>query len=455
MSESERRQGGTPAVAIGRNGVPIPRARVGAKNYRTYEIHQRRRVGESTAKLRPNALIAADFADDPYPTLATLREDYPCYRDWVANSYWVSRYDDVTSILTDVANYATRPKRWVYGLETVGRDLRDELPVLEHHARVMDEQTAPLAERLIADFLPRGRADLAIEFAARLPLELLARTWGIPEADRGTFAERYWRMQRGVHGAAVTEQAGRAAFSELVDYFRPLLEARRARPSDDLVSVIGALTPEGGPASAEDLVATLLEGDHETLHGALANLWFLLLTHPDQFARVRENRRPEARMMKLAYLEAMRHSTPVLTAQRWARHEVERFGQVFPEGALVICAAAAANRDPRVFDDPEAFVVGRRDLTQREPRGMYRADGLASGITVALGLPTKHPAVPEDRPRSVYAITRDAVVTASKRLLDALENLRLEPGAQPRLRSLGLGEMHTCWRLPVTFEARA
>jgi hypothetical protein len=151
----------------------------------------------------------------------------------------------------------------------------------------------------------------------------------------------------------------------------------------------------------------------------------------------------------------VRHSTPVLTAKRFARHEVERFGQVFPEGALVVCAAAAGNRDPRVFHDPDAFIVGRKDLTQREPRGMYRADGLASGITFALGPPSKHPAVPEDRPRSLYAITRDAAVVASKLLLEALDDLKLEPGATPCLQSLGIGEMHTCWRLPVTFRKRS
>jgi cytochrome P450 len=455
QSEVQTREGPAETATIGRNGVAIVRHRPRADAYRSYEIHQRRRVGESTAKLRPNAFLTPEFLRDPYPTLATLRENYPCYRDWVGNSYWVSRYDDVTSIFVDDANFETRPKRWFYGLERVGRNLGGELALLRHHERVMDAQTPVVAEALIAGFAARGRADLAIELAARLPLELLAREWGIPEADRGAFAERLWRMQRGVNASAVTEQAGHAAFDELVAYFRELLARRRSASDDDVVSIAAGLELEGGPVTAEDLTATLLERDHETLHGALANLWFLLLTHPEQLGRVSENRRPEARMMKLAYLEAVRHSTPVLLAKRFARHEVERFGQVFPEGALVVCAAAAGNRDPRTFHAPDEFVVGRKDLTQREPRGMYRADGLPSGITFGLGPPTKQPAVPEDRPRSLYAITRDAAVTASKLVLDALDDLRLEPGAQPFLQSLGVGEMHTCWRLPVLFRKAA
>ena len=93
-------------------------------------------------------------------------------------------------------------------------------------------------------------------------------------------------------------------------------------------------------------------------------------------------------------------------------------------------------------------------MCQREPRGMYRADGLATGITFGLGKPSKHPAIPEDRPRSLYAITRDTAVTASSVLLEMLEHIRLEPGAEPYLTALTLGEMHTCWKLPAHFDKK-
>jgi len=174
-------------------------------------------------------------------------------------------------------------------------------------------------------------------------------------------------------------------------------------------------------------------------------MWFQLLIHPDQLQTVRD----DSRMVKFAWLETLRHSPPVLQAQRFARHEVERFGRLLPDGALLELSAAAANRDPRVFDDPDSFVVGRKDLCQREPRGQYRADGLPSGIAFGLGRPSIHPAVPKDRPRSAYAITRDVAVAASRRLLDRLPELRLVDGAAPALRSLRLGEMRTCWQLPV------
>ena len=155
--------------------------------------------------------------------------------------------------------------------------------------------------------------------------------------------------------------------------------------------------------------------------------------------------------MKLAYLETLRHSPPVLFARRFARRGVERFGLLLPDGALVVCAAGAANRDSRLFADPDEFQVERKDLCQREPRGQYRADGLPSGIAFGLGKPSRFPAGSDDRPRSLYAVTRDTAVAASNVLMDRLAELRLKSGAQPSLRALRVGEMHTCWNLPVVF----
>ena len=60
-----------------------------------------------------------------------------------------------------------------------------------------------------------------------------------------------------------------------------------------------------------------------------------------------------------------------------------------------------------------------------------------------------HPAVPKERPRSLYALTRDVAVAASTALLDRYPDIAVDAGAEPELRSLRLGDMHTCWSLPV------
>jgi len=408
--------------------------------FRTYEVYQRERVGRSTRPIRPRQLMSDEFRRNPYPVLGVLREQDPCYRDWIGNSFWITRYDDVTSVLMDGANYETRSRAWVAGLDGLGRDLSDELDVLRAEATRIDAALERLATEVATDIAAAGRADLAVDLAGRTTIRLLAEVLDLPASDVGAFARAYWTMHRGVTWQPHAHVAARAAAEQLVAMLAPLVERRRSAPGEDVVSAAAGLG-----ARAEDVVATLLERDTETLQGALATTWFLLLTHPDQLEEVRSDRR----LVRFAYLEAVRHSAPVLHGIRYARHEVERFGRLLPEGALMVCSAAAANRDPRAFDDPDRFDVRRRDLCQREPRGTYRADGLPSGVTPGLGLPSRHPAVPEDRPRSRAALVRDVVVAVSSALLEATSDIRVAPGAAPELSSLRLGDVHTCWQLPV------
>ncbi|MEO1061052.1 MAG: cytochrome P450 [Actinomycetota bacterium] len=417
--------------------------------YRTYEVYQRERVGQSTPDISPRDLISERFLGDPYPTLTVLREQYPCYRDWGGNSFWVTRYDDVTSLLADEANFETRPRAWHLGLEE-GRDLCHLPEVAAAWAAGIESNAESVAGIIVDRLVPGGRFDLARDLAARFPIELLVRVLDVPTIDRGALADRYWRLHLGAGWEPRARAAGLQAAAELAAEFDRLLDERRADPGPDLLSAVALADVDGDKTTGSDVVATLLEIDHQTVHGSLANLWFLLLTHPDELMAVED----DPRLMKSAYLEALRHSPPVQTARRFTRREVERFGRLLPEGALVHCSAAAANRDPRVFDDPDRFDIERKDLTQREPRGQYRADGLPSGISVGTGPPSKHPAVPEDRPRSLYAITRDIVVTVSRTLLAAAPGLRIVDGADPSLRSLRLGEMRTCWSLPVESGSR-
>ena len=153
--------------------------------------------------------------------------------------------------------------------------------------------------------------------------------------------------------------------------------------------------------------------------------------------------------LKIAVLETLRHAPPVPVVHCYARHEVERFGRLLPAGALLRLSALAANRDPRQFHNPDTFDPRRNDICHREARGQFRADGLATGLTLGLGLPSKHPAVPEDRPRSLYALTRDAIVRSSAALLGELPALELTGTTDTRPRSLGIFESFVAWSLPV------
>ena len=362
--------------------------------YRTYEVYQRERVGESTPLIKPRQLRAWPFLDDPYPVLAILREHYPCYRDLVGQRLLDHplRRRDVG--LPGRRQLRSRSKLWTTGCRTSAATSATTSPCSPPTPRGSTSRRLRSPSSSSAGSTA-GEGDLSIDLALRFSLELLARVLDLPDGDVPSFAARYVAMQRGVHTDPVGRQAGRQAIEELVEYFRPLVESRRATPGADLVSAIAALALDGDPATAEDVVATLLEADHETLPGALANLWFLLLTHPDQLDEVLAERQ----LVKLAYLEAMRHSPPVLAAQRYARHEVERFGRLLPTGALVVCSAAAANRDPRAFADPTSSSCAARTSVSGAA-GPVPGRRVVLGHRRRLGPASIHPAVPEDRPRS-------------------------------------------------------
>jgi pulcherriminic acid synthase len=426
-----------------RTAPPRP---VDASGTRSYEVYQRLRVHEVVPGVTPKLLWNDDALDDPTAVLGAIREFTPCYRDWIGNAFWVTRYDDVTSVFVDDANYETRTKRWRMGLAHRGRDLRHHVAVHEAEARRVDAVVDEVADRVVGTLGDAGDvADLAIGFAGRLAIELLAAELDLDSADVPSVAADVLTMHRGTDWRPRTRVQAVDAFERLAARFDPLVEQRRADPGDDVVSAIATLDVDGAPTSGVDVAATLLERDLETLHGGLANLWFLLLTHPDQRDAVGADRMVAER----AWLEAVRHSPPTPSAERWTRHEVERFGRLLPEGALVICSALAANRDPRQFAEPDRFDVLRADLCQREPRGHYRADGLPSGIVLGTGAPSRFPAVPEDRPRSRYAMARDTAVTAIVALASAWPGMRLATDAAPTIRSLTHGGMRTCWYLPV------
>ncbi len=408
--------------------------------FRSYEVYQRMRVSETTPLIKPRQLSSSAYLADPFSPVALLRENYPCYRDWPGNAFWITRYDDVTSVFVDEANYETRSRRWRLGLDdTLTSDFGGHASVRSWITATADEHGEQIARQLLAELVASPSPDLAIDVCALFPIRLLRIALGLPDANEEAFARLFLTMHRGAaygSGPSAREAAVIAMGSLAV-----LLSAHMTQ-SEGLLTVVREL---GG--RSDDVVATLLELDHETLHGSLANLWSLLLANPDHLDAVRT----EPRLLKFAWAETIRHSPPVVSADRFARHEVERFGRLIPAGAMLRCSAAAANRDPRIFADPDTFDPTRKDLCQREPRGTYRADGLASGVSFGTGAPSKHPALPEDRPRSAYALTRDLAVTVSRVILDELPGIRLATDAAVLRRSLRLGEMHTCWSLSVTW----
>lgn len=405
------------------NGVAITHRPTKNAAYRTYEVHQRERVGESTEKIQPIALIREDQLQNPFANLAILRDNYPCYRDWLGNAYWLTRFDDVTSVFTDRANFHVPTRAENCGLYDA-QDLSASIDAHSSWAALVDNDLPQVINNALHNLRSQTNPDVAIDYALFIATELQRKALGIPEQQRDWFAETMWHIQRADSWQPQVAERGKAAIESL-------LNTLASREVD---------TPK-------DLLATVLGFDAQMLHGGLANLCQALLHDNAALATARST--PQG--LKIATLETLRHAPPTGTVHCYTRHEVERFGRLLPEGALIRLSALAANRDPRQFHNPDEFIVDRSDLCHREARGQFRADGLATGLCLGTGLPSKHPAEPEDRPRSLYALNRDAIIRSAEALFDEFDTLTLHGAQNTQPRSLAMFEAHIAWSLPVSF----
>ena len=416
-----------------------------AEAERSYEVYQRQTSEDIPVVIPGGFWLRPEYLADPYPTLARLREHYRCFQDWHTNTYWVTCYDEVTSLIADEANFEVRPRHASYGAGLSGRDLRDDPPVRDAIGFGMQSSAEAVAQRA-ADGLPSGRVDLIGGFVYPFTVGLLARVAGMPDGQAGRFGDLWRAMQAGVGWHPGRADAGMRAFTELEGMVAPMLAA----PGTSVPpSVLSAALDSAGDASpdgiARDVVTTLLELDFRTLEGSIANLLCLLLTHDDQLETVID----EPDLVMRAWQETMRHSPPLMESHRFARREVERFGRLIPMGSLVVCSAGAANRDPDLFWEPDRFCITRQDLAHREPRGQFRMDGLPSGVAPGLVPLSRMPALPADRPPSLYALTADAAVAAMAALLERWDGMRPALTHQPCIGSRWPGDARVCRQLLV------
>jgi cytochrome P450 len=146
-----------------------------------------------------------------------------------------------------------------------------------------------------------------------------------------------------------------------VEYFREVAADRRRNPRSDLISSLLQVEEEGDRLTMDELIGTviiLIGAGHETTANLLGNGMLALLRHPDQFELIKQS--PD--LLPQAMEEILRHESPSRGQPRVATGRVEVGGKTIEAGQQVSVILNAANRDPRVFDDPDRFDIMRRDV---------------------------------------------------------------------------------------------
>jgi len=217
------------------------------------------------------------------------------------------------------------------------------------------------AGELVESLLRKGECDFVTEVAAELPLQVIAELLGIPEQDQGKIFDLSNRLigfdDPEFQGSM---EDGKQAAAEMWLYAHQLATDRRGGDGEDLVSVLMRAEIDGQRLTElefNNFFLLLAVAGNETTRNLLSGAMHALMEHPDQWERLRRDRS----LLPTAVDEFLRWVTPVIHFRRTATRDVELRGRKIREGDKVVLFYPSANRDERVFDDPDRFDVGRRD----------------------------------------------------------------------------------------------
>lgn len=332
--------------------------------------------------------LAPEVLADPYPSYAKLRELAPVHRV-SGHGFWVvSRYTDVIEVLrrpdlfssAAMAAAVRRPSEFTPD-DATAEPVPDEEQVSivgadgARHARLRSVVNRGFTPGRIADLAPRvrsiaerlarplhdaGGGDLVAEFAVPLPVLVIAEMLGVDPRRHDDFRRWSDASMAGVFDPIETIEAEviGSAIMEMSEYMDAVIEERRRSPGGDLISVLVRAEDEAGvltPAEVRNFVFTLLVAGSVTTAHLISNLALSLLEHREQLERVVA----DPSLAPGAVEETLRHASPVQMLWRTATQDVELAGTAIPKGATLAPLFASANRDDRVFPEPDRFDVHR------------------------------------------------------------------------------------------------
>lgn len=222
----------------------------------------------------------------------------------------------------------------------------------------MRPRIAAMAEHLLAEMRSAGApADLVRGFGFPLPVWVICDLLGLPTSDRDRFS--YWSsLMLNVTQHSRTEID--TALAEFDEYLLAHIAAKRAAPTDDLLSeLITVADAEDGRLSEAELLSTgqiLLAAGHETSANMIGKMMAMLLADRRRWDRLLA----DESLVATAVEEALRFDANFgFGIPRYLSEPVEVAGQALPKGTTVVCSVSAANRDEQAFDQTDAMNLGR------------------------------------------------------------------------------------------------
>ncbi len=316
------------------------------------------------------------FQEDPYPTYAALRAHAPLHHN-VEHDFWaLSRHADVVAALRDESTYSNAmgvsldPSAWGPHAHKTMSFLAMDPP---RQTRLRSLVSKGFTPRRVAQLEPqilritRTHLDQALEegsfdwigaFAGRLPMDVICELMGVPETDRDELRRLADLVVHREDGVRDVPQEGMEAALHLIGYYADLLAERRRRPAEDLTSALLEAEIDGDRLRDEEIIAFLflmVVAGNETTTKLLGNALYWASRHPGRLASILAD---EARVLPWIE-ETLRYDTSSQIVARSLLRDVELHGRVAPAGSKLLLLLGSANRDERVFRDPDVYDLDR------------------------------------------------------------------------------------------------
>ena len=341
------------------------------------------------------------YQQDPVPTYEALRARDPVHYSHLLNGWVVSRYEDIDAVLRDHRRFsnASRLTNGPTG-EAIDVEVAPSMLLVDppDHTRLRSLVSHAFTPKAIEALRPRieayadafiaavgeaKRFDLMQAIAVPLPVAVISEMIGVPQEDRARFKAWSDAVARSLEPTMAPHELVEAmrARDSLRQYFTPLIEERRARPQDDLITALVRAEDEGDRLSHAEVLSSLnllLIAGNETTTNLIGNGMLALLRHPEAFRHLAAH--PEA--TEAAVEEMLRWDSPVQTNGRVALEDVEVGGQRIARGERVVLLQGAGNHDPHHVADPDTF-----DPTRGGEHGDKGHLAFGRGIHHCLGAP--------------------------------------------------------------------
>jgi cytochrome P450 len=347
------------------------------------------------------ARAPAEFIDDPYPYYAALRTHDPVHA--MPAGVLLTRYEDILGVYRDPR--ASSDKKIEF------KPKLGDSPLYEHHTTSLVFSDPPLhtrvrrlimgalnqkaiarmeidVVRLVDALLERMAAARDVNFidafATEIPIEVIGNLLGVPRGDRAPLRGWSVAILSGLEPTLTPEmlERGNRAVTEFLDYLKTLVAARRRKPGDYDTDVLTRLIQgeqDGERLTEKELYHQcifMLNAGHETTTNLIGNGLWLLLTHPEELARLRA----DPTLVPSAIEEMLRYEGPIQLNNRRLKAAMDIGGKSLAEGTSITIAIGGANRDPAQFPDPDRFDVGRKP---NRHVAFGQGDHACSGMNVA------------------------------------------------------------------------